>query len=215
MNIFIVIICAIGAYLIGSIPTAVWYARRFHKLEIKEHGSGNAGATNTFRVLGARSGLIVLMIDILKGWLATRLANVPVWFDAIPENQLTMYKLIFGIIAVLGHIYPVYENFKGGKGVATLLGMVLAIQLNVALACFLVFVVVFSFSKYVSLGSMLAAIAYPILLYTKVVPPHTNPQLMTGFGIVMALLVIYTHRKNVTRLLKGEENKTYLNKKSN
>lgn len=215
MDIVAILACGIGAYLIGSVPTAVWYSRRFHNIEIKEHGSGNAGATNTFRVLGAKSGLIVLLIDILKGWLATRMANIPVWIEAIPESDLTMYKLIFGFVAVIGHVFPIYENFKGGKGVATLLGMVLAIELPIALACFGVFVLVFTISKYVSLGSMLAALSYPILLYANVIhlKPSTNQQLLTGFGVFMALLVIYTHRKNVQRLLNGQESKTYLVKK--
>ncbi|HTF81667.1 MAG TPA: glycerol-3-phosphate 1-O-acyltransferase PlsY [Cytophagales bacterium] len=209
MDITLIIFGALLAYLIGSIPTAVWYARRFHHIEIREHGSGNAGATNTFRVLGAKSGVIVLIIDILKGWIATRVANIPYWLDAISENDIVVYKLIFGLIAVIGHVFPVYENFKGGKGVATLLGMVMAIQLNVALACLGIFLIVFFSSKYVSLGSMLAALAYPILLLTKFVPQN-HPELMTGFGVVMFLLVVLTHRKNVKRLLKGEESKIYL-----
>lgn len=211
MSIIYIIIAAILAYLVGSIPTAVWYAKKFHHIEIREHGSGNAGATNTFRVLGAKSGLIVLIIDIFKGWIATRAANIPYWLDAISENDIVVYKLIFGLVAVIGHVFPIYENFKGGKGVATLLGMVLAIQLNVALACLGIFIIVFALSKYVSLGSMLAALAYPILLVTEF-SPKNHEELMIGFGIVMCLLVVITHRKNVKRLINGEESKIYLSK---
>lgn len=214
MNVLLIIIGALMAYLIGSIPTAVWYARKFHHIEIREHGSGNAGATNTFRVLGAKSGIIVLIIDILKGWFATKVANLPFWLGAIHENDIMLYKLIFGLIAVIGHVFPIYERFKGGKGVATLLGMVIALQFNIALACLGIFLVVFFLSKYVSLGSLLAALSYPILLLTKVVPPKANPQLMIGFGVVMCLTVVLTHRKNVKRLLKGEESKIYLGGKA-
>lgn len=212
MDIFYIVIGAVLAYLVGSIPTAVWYGKYFHGIDVREYGSGNAGATNTFRTLGGKAGAIVMAIDILKGWLATRAANIPCWFDAIPESDLVIYKLVFGIIAVIGHVFPIYVNFKGGKGVATLLGMVLAVQLNVALACFAIFLIVFFVSKYVSLGSMLAALAYPILLVTRVVPAKDQPQLMVGFGIVMCALVIITHRKNVKRLFKGEESKIYLSK---
>src|SRR5690554_7611915 len=143
------------AYCFGSIPTAVWLGQSFYGVDVREYGSGNAGATNTFRVLGKKAGIAVMLIDILKGWTATNLA----YFIGIsvtgPESsiQFINYQLILGVIAVLGHLFPVFAGFRGGKGVATLFGMVLAIHFEASMVCVAVFVVVLLLFNYVSLSS--------------------------------------------------------------
>lgn len=205
MNILLIALLFIIAYLIGSISTAVWIAKAYYGIDIRQHGSGNSGATNTFRVLGKKPGTIVMLIDIFKGWVATSLAALLVIFGAVPAEDLIIYKLIMGALAVVGHIFPVYERFKGGKGVATLLGMMLAIHLEVALMCMVIFVVVLFTSRYVSLGSMIAALAFPILLLLPRFHPD-NPILIV-FGFVLFAVVVLTHRKNINRLLHGEESK--------
>jgi glycerol-3-phosphate acyltransferase PlsY len=184
----------------------VWLGEAFFGIDVRDYGSGNAGATNTFRVLGRRAGSIVMLVDILKGWTATSLALLLYFMGVIPFENLLMYKLLFGILSVVGHIFPVYVGFKGGKGVATLLGMVLAIHTEAALLCMLIFFVVLLTSKYVSLGSMIAALAFPILLLL----PRFSPDdpMMIVFGFIMFAIVIVTHQKNIVRLINGEESRT-------
>lgn len=197
------------AYLIGSIPTAVWVGKKFYGIDVRQHGSGNAGATNTFRVLGKKPGSIVMAVDIFKGWAATSLANLLVNWEAIEPQQLIMFKLILGVVAVVGHIFPVYVGFKGGKGVATVMGMVLAVHLPVALICLGIFVVVLLLTKYVSLSSMLAAISFPLLLMLPMFRPDNL--LLPIFGIFIAVMVVLTHKKNINRLLQGVESKANIN----
>ncbi|KAA3440767.1 glycerol-3-phosphate 1-O-acyltransferase PlsY [Rufibacter hautae] len=197
------------AYLIGSIPTAVWVGKKFYGIDVRQHGSGNAGATNTFRVLGKKPGSIVMAVDILKGWAATSLANLLVNWEAIEPQQLIMFKLILGVVAVIGHIFPIYVGFKGGKGVATVMGMVLAVHLPVALICLGIFVVVLLLTKYVSLSSMLAAISFPLLLMLPMFRPDNL--LLPIFGIFIAVMVVLTHKKNINRLLQGVESKANIN----
>ncbi|MDF9800623.1 glycerol-3-phosphate acyltransferase PlsY [Catalinimonas alkaloidigena] len=208
MNIIWIILSLIVAYLLGSIPTAVWYGLRFHGVDVRKHGSGNAGATNTFRVLGKRAGSIVMLVDILKGLTATMLAFFLIKTHAIDSGQLVEYKLLLGVIAVIGHVFPLYTNFKGGKGVATLLGMVVSLQPWVALSCIVVFLLTLTFSKYVSLSSLLATLAFPLLL---MVPPFkTDEPILIFFGFLMFVVLAITHKKNIVRLLNGDENRTYL-----
>jgi len=199
------------AYLIGSIPTAVCYSKLLHGFDVRQHGSGNAGATNTFRTLGAKAGIIVMIIDVLKGYLATQSAELLVGFGwAIPEKMI-IFKLLYGIAAVVGHVFPVYAKFKGGKGVATLLGMVFSIHAPAAFVCILVFVIVFMLSKYVSLGSLIAAISFPLLMFL----PAFNPgePIVIVFAFAMCSIVFLTHQKNIRRLINGEENKMNLRSK--
>src|ERR1700712_5052576 len=150
------------AYLCGSIPTAVWIGLAFYDIDVREYGSGNAGATNTFRVLGKKAGIPVMLLDILKGWTATNLA----YFigvsttGAYNSTAYTNYALALGIAAVMGHLFPIFAGFRGGKGIATLFGMVLAINLSAALLCVIVFVIVLLLTRYVSLSSMTAGFAY-------------------------------------------------------
>ncbi|MCC9136478.1 glycerol-3-phosphate 1-O-acyltransferase PlsY [Pontibacter silvestris] len=205
MSILLIAIMFIAAYLIGSISTAVWVGQAYYGVDIRQHGSGNSGATNTFRVLGKKPGTAVMLIDIFKGWTATSLAGFLIIFNAIEPDKLVVFQLILGALAVIGHIFPVYENFKGGKGVATLLGMMLAIQTEVALMCMVIFIVVLLTSKYVSLGSMIAALSFPILLLLPRFQPD-NPILII-FGFIIFAVVVLTHRKNINRLLQGEESK--------
>src|ERR1700761_12778 len=146
------------AYLCGSIPTAVWIGQAFYGVDVREYGSGNAGATNTFRVLGKKAGIPVMLLDILKGWTATNLAYFIGVSTTGSYNSVayTNYALALGIAAVMGHLFPVFAGFRGGKGIATLLGMVLAIHLQAALLCIFVFIVTLFITRYVSLGSILA-----------------------------------------------------------
>ena len=208
------IISGVLAYIIGSIPSAVWFGKIVHGLDVREHGSGNPGATNTFRVLGKRAGTIVLLFDIAKGLLATSMAVLLLRWGIITEEALVLTKLIFGIIAVFGHLFSVFLKFKGGKGVATLFGMMIGIQMPVALLSLLIFLLTLLTSKYVSLGSILAALSFPLMLVF--VPKFkTGEPILVMFGFFMAIVVIWSHHKNIKRILHGEESKTYLIKKRN
>lgn len=197
-----------AAYLIGAVPTAVWVGKKFYGIDVRQHGSGNAGATNTFRVLGKKPGALVMAVDIFKGWAATSLAYLLVQWGAVTPDQLILFKIILGAVAVVGHIFPVYVGFKGGKGVATLMGMVLGVHLTAALICLGIFLVVLLITHYVSLSSMTAAVCFPLLLLLPSFRPE-EPMLFV-FAILIALMVIWTHRKNITRLLQGVESKIYL-----
>ena len=206
MEIFLIVILAIVAYLLGSIPSSVWIGKAYCGVDVRDYGSGNAGATNTFRVLGKQIGVIVLFMDILKGVTAASLVHY-LGFVSQGTEQFINLQLLFGLLAVVGHIFPVFENFKGGKGIATLFGMLIGIHYVLALACVGLFIVVLLLTKYVSLSSILAAIAFPIL--TIFVFKRDEP-LLIAFGIAAAVLVVLTHKKNITRLLNGEESKAKL-----
>lgn len=204
------------AYILGSIPTAVWFGKMMYGIDVREHGSGNPGATNTFRVLGKRAGTIVMLADIIKGMLATSVAVLLLRLNLIEEQNLVTFKLIFGVVAVFGHIFSVFLNFKGGKGVATLLGMMIAIHYEVALLCIVVFLISLIVTKYVSLSSIISALAFPTFLLF--IPRFkTNEPLLIIFGFFLFIIIVWTHHKNIKRIAVGEENKTYLvkTKKSN
>ena len=196
-------ILIILAYLIGSIPTALIISRRFFGIDIRDYGSGNMGATNTFRVLGSRYGTIVMSIDILKGVLAVALYNfIPYYLHN--ELERTNFMIGLGMAAVIGHIFPIFANFKGGKGVATLFGMILALQPVVAVSCVGVFLFVLYLTRYVSLGSILGAIMLPV----SVLWIWNEHELMYRiFALLVACLVIFTHQKNISRLIKGAESR--------
>lgn len=193
------------AYLIGSISNAIWISRYFFQKDIRDYGSGNAGATNTFRVLGLKTGVVVLALDMLKGVLAVKLAYL-LPFYTMPENvsQLVNLQVGLGLAAVIGHIFPIWYEFRGGKGIATLFGMVLAIQPVIALCCVGVFALILFLTRYVSLSSILAGIAFPVLLIFIFREQEVFYRI---FAIATALLVILTHQKNIGRLLNGTENK--------
>ena len=208
MEIFYITICGVVAYLLGSIPTAVWYGTGFYGIDIRQNGSKNAGATNTFRVLGKTAGTIVLLIDVLKGWVATSLALGLYYLHIISMNAMEDWKLAFGILAVLGHLFPVFSGFRGGKGVATLCGMLFSINAYAALSCIGVFLIVFVVFHYVSLSSMFAALTFPILTITQVFGKEKTLTII--FSILIFILVVYMHRTNIGRIIRKEEGKMYM-----
>lgn len=200
------------AYLFGSIPTAVWIGKAFYGVDVREYGSGNAGATNTFRVLGKKAGIPVMLIDILKGFTATNLAFfIGVSTTGGPHSNYISYELALGIAAVMGHLFPVFAGFRGGKGIATLFGMVLAINLHAALLCIVVFILILLITRYVSLSSIIAGFTY-LIGVTFVFNRYTN-NLVVIFGMCICLLILVTHQKNLERLLKGTESKVNLFKR--
>jgi glycerol-3-phosphate acyltransferase PlsY len=191
------------AYLIGSIPTSVWVSKSLFGIDIREYGSGNAGATNTFRVLGSRWGTLVMVVDVIKGVAATSLyILVPYYLH--DDGDRTNFMVGLGLAAVVGHIFPIWADFRGGKGVATLFGMVLAMQPIVAVCCVGVFLLVLYLTRFISLSSILASVAFAVFILYIFDEKQT---LYRGFAIAVALLVVLTHQKNITRLLRGSENK--------
>jgi glycerol-3-phosphate acyltransferase PlsY len=203
MNVIKLMITLVLSYLAGSIPTAVWTGKIFHHIDIRNHGSGNAGATNVIRVLGWRAGIPVMILDVFKGWGA---ASLPVFIQITgPETtSLVNLQILCGLLAIIGHIYPVFAGFRGGKGVATIFGVLLALNPLLTLSCIGVFLAVLFVSGYVSLSSMSAGVAFPLFLSLFFNAPST---IFSLFSFLVALAIIYTHRKNISRLLKGEEPK--------
>lgn len=203
MNLPLLLLVAALAYLIGSIATAVWVGKIFHGTDVREHGSGNAGATNVIRVLGWKTGVPVLLVDILKGWVA---AMLPVFMNMADHGSamLTNYQIIAGLAAVAGHIYPVFAGFHGGKGVATIFGVLLAINPLVTISCFGVFLCVLLISGYASLGSMTAGISFPVLLFFFFETPSVW---LKVFSVLVAVALLITHRHNIIRLIKGKESR--------
>ena len=189
------------SYLTGAFPSAVLIGKIFFKTDVREFGSGNAGATNTFRVLGRKAGIPVLILDVFKGWLAV---NYIFFISSLSNNLDIVFEqqLVFGIAAVIGHLFPIYTGFRGGKGIATLLGLLLGIQPIAALLSSVVFIIVFFISRYVSLSSIFASIAFPIIIYF--LSDSTDVSLII-FSIFVPLIALITHQKNIERLLKGEE----------
>lgn len=191
------------AYFIGSVPTAVWISKYFFKIDIRDYGSGNAGATNTFRVLGSKWGTIVMSVDVLKGIIATSLYILLPYY-LTDEWDRTNFMIGLGLAAVLGHIFPIWAGFRGGKGVATLLGMAVAIQPLVALCCVGVFLLVLYLTRFVSLSSILAGVSFMVFILFIFNEKET---LYRIFAVLVALMVILTHQKNIGRILKGTESK--------
>lgn len=193
----------ITAYFIGSIPTALIISRQYFGIDIREYGSGNMGATNAFRILGAKYGTIIMVLDILKGMLAVGLFYL-LPFYITNEFERTNFMIALGLSAVIGHIFPVFADFKGGKGVATLLGMILAIQPVIALTCIGVFLIVLFLTRYVSLSSILGAIMLPICVLWIWNEDELTYRI---FALLVAAMVIITHQKNISRIIKGAENR--------
>ena len=203
-----ILIVVLVAYLLGSIPSSVWIGKIFYGIDVREHGSGNAGTTNTIRILGYKAGIPVFIIDALKGWFAVFLTKIV--FGYFPTIEMPEYmSFVAAVAVVLGHIFPVFAGFRGGKGVATLLGVgfgLIPIPALIALGIFMV--VLFSFG-YVSLASITAAVTLPFVTYFFVMPEHILLLLLT---VAVAIFVPITHRQNIKRLLSGTENK-FLKKK--
>lgn len=203
-----ILIVVLAAYLLGSIPSSVWIGKIFYGIDVREHGSGNAGTTNTIRILGYKAGIPVFIIDALKGWFAVFLTKIV--FGYFPSIEMPEYmSFVAAAAVVLGHIFPVFAGFRGGKGVATLLGVgfgLMTIPALIALGIFMI--VLFSFG-YVSLASITAAVTFPFVAYFFVMPDHI---LLLLLAIAVAIFVPITHRQNIKRLLNGTENK-FLKKK--
>ncbi|MBB4825994.1 glycerol-3-phosphate acyltransferase PlsY [Sporosarcina luteola] len=187
------------AYLLGSIPSALWIGKLFFKTDIREHGSGNLGATNTFRVLGKTAGLIVTILDILKGTAAVLLPLLPYF------NDVNIHPLIVGFLAVIGHIFPVFARFKGGKAVATSGGILLGYNWPIFLIVLLTFLIALKFTKMVSLSSMIvAAVAF---IYTIIYYFMTSDMYLMIIVGLMAVFIFYRHRANMARIKAGTEPK--------
>ncbi|MBR5819372.1 MAG: glycerol-3-phosphate 1-O-acyltransferase PlsY [Alistipes sp.] len=205
----------IAAYLLGSIPSAVWIGKKYYGIDIREHGSKNAGTTNMLRVLGKRAALPVFIIDYFKGFVAVILTSLMRYDDNISEAWLINLRIIATAFVVLGHIYPIFAGFKGGKGVATLLGAGTGIYAPILMLCFGVWCLVFAIWHYVSLASMVAGCCYPTLVlifstmtYDANAPFQSIPFII--FSWLVAILLVWTHRKNISRLREGTESKIYL-----
>ena len=193
------------AYLIGSIPSAVWIGRSFYGIDVREYGSGNAGATNTFRVLGKKPGIVVLIMDALKGFCAVKVAYIIGDYD--PKSpEFIDFELALAVCGLLGHIFPVYVGFRGGKGVATMLGILLAVHLPAALICATVFVLMFTTTRYVSLSSMVSGITFPIVIMVF----YSTNSSINIFSLAVAIMILVTHQRNIERLISGEESRVKL-----
>lgn len=203
-----IIALACLAYLLGSIPTAVWLGRAIKGMDLREHGSGNAGATNAFRVLGKPIGSAVLLLDMLKGFLAVNMTLL--------QNEITpgsegwmMLKIGLGMLAVVGHIFPVFAGFRGGKGVATITGVGLAIHPFAALAAMGIYLLVFLVTRISALGSLVAVLTYPVWIILVFRSEYLTIRI---FSLLVVVLVLITHRSNILRLVQGEEKSLFRKK---
>ena len=206
------IVCGLIAYLLGSILSAIWVGRKFYGIDVREHGSGNAGATNVFRVLGKGPGTVVLLMDIIKGFLSVLLAYEMCRYfvgKGWQSSEFTgFFPVVFGVLSVVGHMLPIFAKFKGGKGVATLFGVIIALEPRVAGLGLLIFVVVNILTGYVSVGSLMAGLSIPFL-FLQVFGYQGDPSIVV-FSVSVGILIVYTHRKNIKRLMAGEETKSRL-----
>jgi glycerol-3-phosphate acyltransferase PlsY len=203
------IIGGLIAYLLGSIPTAVWLGKVKYGIDVREHGSKNAGATNTFRVLGKKPGIVVLSVDVFKGIAAVVLPSL-LFGKGLTDDELINVRVLSAICAVLGHVLPIFAGFKGGKGVATSLGVIIGLHPETAGICLGLFLIVFMISGFVSLGAITAAVTFPIVLILMF---NVNSPVFISFSILLSAAVIIAHRKNIKRLLSGTEHKMNLFKK--
>ncbi len=215
---FITYYCAITmlllAYVLGSIPSAVWIGKKYYGIDIREHGSKNAGTTNMLRVLGKRAAIPVFILDFFKGFAAVSLFSILRYDADINAAWMINLKILGVFAAVLGHIFPIFANFKGGKGVATLVGAVTGIYPQIVLLCFAVWSLVFLFTHYVSLASMTAGCCFPALvLFYSTSEWSRNNEISISFIIfsfAVAILLLWSHRKNIQRLKEGTESKIYI-----
>lgn len=201
------------SYLTGAFPSSYLLSKLFYNIDIRKFGSGNAGASNTFRILGKIPGSIVLIIDIFKGWIVVNYIKIfesNILLEIHNPEHIFEFQLLLGITAIVGHIFPVYINFKGGKGIATILGVLLALNLIAALSSCIIFLVILFSSKYVSLSSVFATIFYSffILFIYK-----SNIHAEKIFAIFVPFLSLITHRKNILRLIRKEETKVKFGQK--
>jgi glycerol-3-phosphate acyltransferase PlsY len=219
---FLLLVIVILSYLVGSIPTGIIISRLVKGIDIREHGSGNMGGTNVFRVLGWKYGVLVLLLDAIKGVIAVVfIARLPIevfpFTNATPFDDFTLIQLIAGSAAMLGHVFTVFAGFKGGKGVATGIGILASVTTVDLLIGIGLFLIIVSISRYVSLGSMIGALSIPVTLMIRenVFGAHIQGYwTLLPFLIVISLFVVFTHRKNIERLIKGTENKISFSGKS-
>jgi len=205
-NLLLVII----AYLLGSIPTSVWVSRKVYGIDIRNYGSGNAGTTNTFRILGKGAGVAVFIVDVLKGLAAVKVSYLSHY--AVDSDAIINLQIILGLFAVIGHIFPIWARFRGGKGIATLFGMILAIHPIVAVSLVGVFFFMLFLTRYVSLSSIAASVAFPLMILFIFKDQATEISYKV-FAIATACMVVLTHHKNIGRLLTGNESKVHILKK--
>ena len=205
------VIAVLLAYFIGSIPSAIWVSKWFFGVDVRDYGSNNAGATNTFRVIGRVAGFTVLFFDILKGWVSVKILTSLILYEPQSSEFINM-QLVVGITAVIGHVFPIYEKFQGGKGVATFMGIILAINFSAAIGCVVIFLLIFIFTSYVSLGAIVAAIFFPIITIFII---RIESISVIYFSIFISILVILTHKPNIYRLLNKDENKMKIKLKKN
>lgn len=195
------ILLLVLAYLLGSIPTSIWLGKWIRGIDLRKHGSGNAGATNAFRVLGKPIGVVVLVFDILKGFLAVNISFLQDSVTSGSEGWMIL-RIVLGLMAVAGHIFPVFAGFRGGKGVATMAGVGLAIHPYAALAAVGVYLIIFLIFRLSALGSLLAALSYPVWV---ILVFRTEFRALWAFSILVPVLLIITHRSNISRLIRGDE----------
>lgn len=200
------IIVGIVAYLIGSISFSVIFSKKMAGFDVREKGSGNAGATNMLRSVGKKAAVLTLLCDALKGVAAIIFAII---VGAIAkESDKALLVQIAGILVVVGHTYPVFFGFKGGKGVATALGVLLITNWKIGLICLVFALVIMALTRIVSAGSVVAAVLFPVLVLFM----HTNYTISEGssyfvYSIILAVIVLFNHRSNIKRILSGTENK--------
>jgi glycerol-3-phosphate acyltransferase PlsY len=203
MTVFYIVAEILAAYLLGSVSSAVWIGKILYGIDVREHGSGNAGATNVIRVLGYKAGIPVLLIDVLKGWLAVQVAF---WFPVpgVSDEGMIYVTIGMALAAVLGHVFPVYSGFKGGKGVGTIAGAGIALFPLAILVVLVIFILVLLITHYVSLASILASLAFPLVVWFLLGVRHPG---LVSLSLLVSVFIPATHRKNIVRLLKGEERK--------
>ncbi len=192
------------AYLFGSLPFAIWISKTFYGIDIRTLGSGNAGSTNMYRNFGFKAGFITQILDISKSYVATLL---PYFFELETEIPFTLLLLIFGIVSVIGHVYPVFANFRGGKGVNSILGMMLAIAPIYTFLCLVVFLVVLFISEYVSLSSIIATFSFIVFQILAYLLNYSFDFTLLIVGLFLFLFIIFTHRENIQRIMNGTESK--------
>ncbi len=209
MTAIYIVLEILAAYLLGSVSSAVWIGKLLYGVDVRQHGSGNAGATNVIRVLGYKAGIPVMLVDVFKGWLAVQLA---VWLPVpdLSSEMMVYVRIGMAIAAVLGHVFPVYSGFKGGKGVGTIAGAGISLFPLALLLVLVVFILVLAITHYVSLSSIIASMVFPLVVIFVMGIRHPG---LVGLSLIVALFIPLTHRKNIQRLLKGEERKFEFRKK--
>jgi glycerol-3-phosphate acyltransferase PlsY len=209
MTAIYIVLEILAAYLLGSVSSAVWIGKLLYGVDVRQHGSGNAGATNVIRVLGYKAGIPVMLVDVFKGWLAVQLA---VWLPVpdLSSEMMVYVRIGMAIAAVLGHVFPVYSGFKGGKGVGTIAGAGISLFPLALLLVLVVFILVLAITHYVSLSSIIASLVFPLVVIFVMGIRHPG---LVGLSLIVALFIPLTHRKNIQRLLKGEERKFEFSKK--